>query len=70
MSGKALAAGSSQRTSTPQHRRLAPCRSQTLATQQQIVSEIESEQRLVAANCELIARFEQKIAATVGRIWN
>ena len=41
-----------------------------LATQQQIVSEIETEQRLVAANRELIERFEQKIAVTVGRIWN
>ena len=40
-----------------------------LATQQQIVSEIESEQRLVAANRELIARFEQKIATTLARIW-
>ena len=40
-----------------------------LATQQQIVSEIESEQRLVAANRELIERFEQKIAATLARIW-
>lgn len=40
-----------------------------LATQQQIVSEIESEQRLVAANRELIERFEQKIATTLARIW-
>ena len=40
-----------------------------LATQQQIVSEIEAEQRLVAANRELIERFEQKIAATLARIW-
>ena len=40
-----------------------------VATQQQIVSEIETEQRLVAANRELIERFEQKIAATLARIW-
>lgn len=40
-----------------------------LATQQQIVSEIEAEQRLVAANRELIERFEQKIANTLARIW-
>ena len=31
--------------------------------------EIESEQRLVAANRELIERFEQKIATTLARIW-
>jgi type I restriction enzyme M protein len=41
----------------------------SLATQQQIVSEIEAEQRLVAANRELIARFERKIATTLARIW-
>lgn len=40
-----------------------------LATQQAIVAEIEAEQRLVAANRELIARFEQKIQATLARIW-
>ena len=40
-----------------------------LATQQVIVAEIEAEQALVAANRELIARFEQKIQATVARIW-
>lgn len=40
-----------------------------LATQQAIVAEIEAEQALVAANRELIARFEQKIQATLSRIW-
>ena len=40
-----------------------------LATQQAIVAEIEAEQTLVAANRELITRFEQKIAATLARIW-
>ena len=40
-----------------------------LATQQAIVAEIESEQALVAANRELIARFEKKIQATLARIW-
>ena len=40
-----------------------------LATQQAIVTEIEAEQALVAANRELIARFEQKIQATLARIW-
>jgi restriction endonuclease S subunit len=40
-----------------------------LATQQAIVAEIEAEQALVAANRELITRFEQKIQTTLSRIW-
>ena len=40
-----------------------------LATQQTIVAEIEAEQSLVAANRELIARFEKKIQATLARVW-
>jgi type I restriction enzyme M protein len=40
-----------------------------LATQQVIVAEIEAEQKLVAANRELIARFEKKIQATLARVW-
>jgi len=40
-----------------------------LATQQTIVAEIEAEQALVAANRELITRFEKKIQATLARIW-
>ena len=40
-----------------------------LATQKAIVAEIEAEQKLVAANRELIARFEQKIQATLARVW-
>ena len=40
-----------------------------LATQLAIVSEIEAEQALVAANRELITRFEQKIQATLARVW-
>jgi type I restriction enzyme M protein len=40
-----------------------------LATQQVIVAEIEAEQALVAANRELIARFEKKIQATLARVW-
>jgi type I restriction enzyme S subunit len=40
-----------------------------LATQQAIVAEIEAEQALVAANRELIARFEKKIQATLSRVW-
>jgi len=41
-----------------------------LETQQRIVAEIEAERRLVAANRELIARFEKKIQATLARIWS
>ena len=40
-----------------------------LATQQAIVAEIKAEQALVAANRELIIRFEQKIQATLARVW-
>ena len=40
-----------------------------LATQRAIVAEIEAEQALVAANRELITRFEKKIQATLDRIW-
>jgi restriction endonuclease S subunit len=40
-----------------------------LFTQQAIVAEIEAEQALVAANRELITRFEQKIQAALARIW-
>ena len=40
-----------------------------LATQLAIVAEIEAEQALVAANRELITRFEHKIQATLARIW-
>jgi len=40
-----------------------------LATQQAIVAEIEAEQALVAANRELIARFEKKIQATLASVW-
>ena len=40
-----------------------------LETQQQVVSEIEAEQALVAANRELTGHFEQKIHATLARVW-
>lgn len=40
-----------------------------LATQQAIVAEIEAEQALVAANRELIERFEKKIQTTLARVW-
>jgi len=34
-----------------------------------LVAEIEAEQALVAANRELIARFEKKIRATLACVW-
>lgn len=40
-----------------------------LATQQSIVTEIEAEQSLVAANRDLNIRFEKKIQATLARVW-
>jgi type I restriction enzyme M protein len=40
-----------------------------IATQRAIVAEIEAEQSLVAANRELITRFEKKIQDTLARIW-
>jgi len=40
-----------------------------IKTQQAIVAEIEAEHALTAANRELIARFEQKIQATLARVW-
>jgi len=40
-----------------------------LATQRSIVTEIEAEQTLVAANRELIRRMEAKIKAAINRVW-
>ncbi|MDD4979125.1 MAG: N-6 DNA methylase [Gallionella sp.] len=40
-----------------------------LATQQTIAAEIETEQALVAANRELIERFEKKIQTTLDLVW-
>jgi type I restriction enzyme M protein len=40
-----------------------------VATQRTIVAEIEAEQALVAANRELITRFEKKIQASLARVW-
>jgi type I restriction enzyme M protein len=40
-----------------------------ITTQQAIVADIEAEQALVAANRELITRFEQKVQATLARVW-
>ncbi len=41
-----------------------------LETQKAIVAEIEAEQMLVDANRELIARFENKIEASIARVWS
>ena len=41
-----------------------------LATQKTIVTEIEAEQTLVAANRELIQRMEKKIEAAIARVWD
>ena len=41
----------------------------SLAIQQAIVAEIETEQALVDGNRELIGRFEKKIRDAVGRVW-
>lgn len=41
----------------------------SIPAQHAIVAEIEAEQVLVSANRELIARFEKKIKATLGRVW-
>lgn len=40
-----------------------------IATQQEIVKEIEAEQTIVDNNSELIRRFERKIQTAVARIW-
>lgn len=40
-----------------------------IETQQQIVSQIENEQKLVNANKELIAIYEQKIKDRIGKVW-
>ena len=66
---EALASGAVIRHFGPTHLRQMTISVPPLATQQAIVAEIEAEQVLVAANRELITRFEQKIQATLARIW-
>jgi type I restriction enzyme M protein len=41
----------------------------SLETQQEIVSELEGEQALIAANGKLIEHFAKKIQATIGLLW-
>ena len=48
---------------------IAENESEELATPKDNATEIEAEQALVAANRELISRFEHKIQATLARIW-
>ncbi len=64
-----LGVGSTFPSITKEQLRTLPIPLPPLATQQAIVAEIEAEQALVAANRELITRFEQKIQATLARIW-
>ncbi|HLO97169.1 MAG TPA: N-6 DNA methylase, partial [Fimbriimonas sp.] len=66
---EALATGSSIKHFGPMHLKQMRIHLPPLAIQQQIVAEIEAEQALVNANRELIARFEQKIQATLSRVW-
>jgi type I restriction enzyme M protein len=40
-----------------------------IATQEKIVAELDDERMLVAANRELISRFEKKIQTTLARVW-
>jgi hypothetical protein len=63
--------GESRRTAAVQRQCAQPDQASTLAlaAQQAIVAEIEAERALVAANRELIARFEKKIQATLARVW-
>jgi type I restriction enzyme M protein len=63
------ASGSTQRFISLGFIRKLPIPLPPLATQQAIVAEIEAEQALVAANRELITRFEKKIQATLARVW-
>lgn len=41
-----------------------------IATQQAIIDGVESEQRLINANKQLIERFEAKIKSAINRIWD
>jgi hypothetical protein len=46
-----------------------PCKRHSNCAAQKDFAEIEAEQALVAANRDLIARFEKKIQTTLARIW-
>jgi type I restriction enzyme M protein len=66
---EALASGAVIRHFGPTHLRQMTISVPPLAKQEAIVAEIEVEQSLVSASSELITRFEQKIQATLARIW-
>jgi type I restriction enzyme M protein len=66
---ESLASGAVIRHFGPTHLRQMSIAVPPLAAQQAIVAEIEAEQALVAANRELVARFERKIKATLARVW-
>jgi type I restriction enzyme M protein len=67
--GDAAATGVAQKTVSLSSLRDFTVPLPPLATQQAIVAEIETDQVLVAANRELISRFEKKIQATLARVW-
>jgi type I restriction enzyme M protein len=67
--GHAAATGVAQKTVSLKSLRNFEIPLPPVATQQAIVAEIEAEQALVAANRELIARFEKKIQNTLARVW-
>ena len=66
---EALASGAVIRHFGPTHLRQMTISVPPFATQQVTVAEIKAEQALVAANRELIARFEKKIQPTLARVW-
>jgi type I restriction enzyme M protein len=67
--GHAAATGVAQKTVSLNSLRNFAIPLPPIATQRAIVAEIESEQKLVAANRELIECFEKKIQATLARVW-
>ncbi|TAM50993.1 MAG: restriction endonuclease subunit M/S [Acidobacteria bacterium] len=67
--GEALATGSSIRHFGPMHLKQMKIPLPSVDTQRAIVAELEAEQALVNANRELIARMEQKVQATLARVW-
>lgn len=67
--GDAAATGVAQKTVSLSSLREFKVPLPALDVQQAIVAEIEAEQALVAANRELVARFENKIEAAIARVW-
>jgi len=67
--GDAAATGVAQKTVSLTALRSFNVPLPSLEIQEVIAAEIEAERALVAANRELIARFEKKIQATLARVW-